>query len=238
MLLSPDQYLTEYLSASSPHPDSLRVSALVLLARARCAGANGDRVRAMARNYSAFANHLRRTGDPDRCKSRYFNRLHIPSGGPMHLEKLEVAGYPARTFATPTNGPGTQIRTFDVFDPAKFHLRRPVARLSLIEHVPGILWEPLDILVYPTYRRKGLATALYAAAEKRNSCPLYSPSGWLTADALAFWSARKPGIAEHFKKLPEFGGLYASAKQTMFLKNVLEWRLLQAAEPPPDSTLQ
>lgn len=214
--------ITAYLSDAAPHPAFLHTTA-VHIVRARAARLRASRhyLDHAADMMLRYAHHLDGPQWWGWTKSCADAGLDQPTGVPDRTT-FDMPGFYGTTWGECWAPYGVQKRTFDVFDlplvkkSAAQKKGRHVARLTAVEHLKG-LWEVADVVVREDMRRQGIATDLYAAVEQFIGAPIPSPSGWLTADALAFWAHRRAGMEAHFAPVVTVPRLYLTERQARFI---------------------
>lgn len=226
-----DELHAIYLSGTEPHPHALKVTVdYILPARMRRIAGARKALRNIVRTYSEFADHLARLDDGRADDVLRREGMHQPTGDTFDTRDFDVPGFVGRTRARLPLGAGIQLRTFTVFEAAGTDATGHIAELAAIEHIRG-LWEVVDVEVIESRRRSGIATHLYDAVEKFIGAPIFAPSGWLTADALEFWTDRRPGRKLYFVPHPDCSKLLVSPKQLIFCRMAHLWKMPDDAEP-------
>ncbi len=227
-MATPDQVLANYLSGTQPHHRAIQITAQYILpARARRLKGSQIVLGEIAAVISEYARHLAKEREIDWGKLLHVSGADKPSRGRFDEPEFEASGFICRVSARQNLSAGVQLRKFTLYDPSREREGdKPIATLEALEHLSS-LWEVVDVEVVSSYRRRGVARVLYDATERYNCASLFAPSGWLTGDGLAFWSAREPGVSSHFARHPECKDLFVSAKQLIFVRDAFAWKALQ-----------
>ena len=190
-----------------------------------------------------LAEHLKGNADAGWVEALRRHQMDIASGGqvPAWLD-FPDSQFICRVQTWSTESGSWPLRTFLVYraesNDAHGFLAEDqwVARIAVIQHI-RFFWEVMDVEVRPEFRRRGIATGLYDCVDKFCGGLKLDPSGWLTADALAFWSKRKPGVEAFFTPHPLCSDLFISPRQVKYRKHAMEARMLQFAKRPEGGRL-
>lgn len=243
MTMSIDDLTAAYFSATTPHPRPLLISSIALRCRARLAERSArEQLLRNADLLERYAARLSWSYDKAWFKAADEAGILVPhrfrnqdtvlttDAGSLLVESLRVP------FAL-------QVQQFEIRDvperyltTAKMKAAPVLARLTAAEHLPG-RWEVLDVEVDADHRRKGMASRLYGALCLFNRTRIISPSGWLSADAMAMWAKWKPDCRRNFVPAPGAPRFFVSAKQLMYLRAALAGAAMESAEPAASRSL-
>jgi GNAT superfamily N-acetyltransferase len=234
---NPDDVLSEYLSGYQPHPWALKVTAChVIRRKLRHLSVEKSTLGCDISYMQTFAAHRETFLSLDWRNACCLYGMNRSRHAECSRQTFEIAGFLGVTMANTTQSAGVQVRHFSMYERCKGirlgqsseHDR--LARMVVVEHLREF-WEVVDVEVRSEHRRQGIATRLYNAVEQFNGKPFFAPSGWLTKDAHAFWSSRRPSVSRNFVEHPRCDGLLISVKQLLFVKKAIEFLVLQGTEP-------
>ena len=237
-MVTADQVYDAYFSGTHPHPIAVRITAAhIIPARAKRITGSKAPLRRLAHVYADYSRYLASQHQGRWARALALTGMGDPSGDSFQPQSFRIPNYYGSTTTITAIDPGIQLRRFEVFEtPPEEGSAICIASLSAIEHI-RYAWEIVDVEVKASYRRRGIASALYDAVEEFIRFPIRSPSGWLTADALAFWEKRKPLTLPYFVRHPECDEIYVSPKQLILGRKAYAWMLLDSAAPATGAVL-